>query len=130
MKGLARIDRLDIVAPMATALMQSNPDPNDPDQMKIKELIDMLTIENGDDAQHRRRIRELADYRSYFRFSIDICDPEQATAESRISSSVAARRVAGRSSSRSISALALQPHQPTSITLEAVAMRRPNRPLC
>lgn len=71
------IDRLDIVAPKATALMQSNPDPNDPDQVKIKELIDMLTIENGDDAQHRRRIRELADYRSYFRFSIDICDPEQ-----------------------------------------------------
>lgn len=72
------IDRLDIVAPKATALMQSNPDPNDPDQVKIKELIDMLTIENGDDAQHRRRIRELADYRSYFRFSIDICDPQQS----------------------------------------------------
>jgi energy-coupling factor transporter ATP-binding protein EcfA2 len=71
------IDRLDIVAPKATALMQSNPDPNDPDQVKIKELIDMLTIENGDDAQNRRRIRELADYRSYFRFSIDICDPQQ-----------------------------------------------------
>lgn len=71
------IDRLDIVAPKATALMQSNPDPNDPDQVKIKALIDMLTIENGDDAQHRRRIRELADYRSYFRFSIDICDPQQ-----------------------------------------------------
>ncbi|MGY3610823.1 MULTISPECIES: SbcC/MukB-like Walker B domain-containing protein [unclassified Bradyrhizobium] len=70
------IDRLDIVAPKATALMQTNPDPNDPDQVKIKELIEMLTVENGDDAQHRRRLRELADYRSYFRFSIDICDPE------------------------------------------------------
>lgn len=70
------IDRLDIVAPKATALMQSNPDPNDPDQVKIKELIDMLTIGSGDDAQHRRRLRELADYRSYFRFNIDICDPE------------------------------------------------------
>jgi uncharacterized protein YPO0396 len=72
------IDRLDVVAPKATALMQSNPDPNDPDQVKIKELIDMLTVENGDDAQHRRRLRELADYRNYFRFSIDICDPENA----------------------------------------------------
>ncbi len=70
------IDRLDIVAPKATALMQSSPDPNDPDQVKIKELIDMLTVENGDDAHHRRRLRELADYRNYFRFSIDICDPE------------------------------------------------------
>lgn len=70
------IDRLDIVAPKATALMQSNPDPNDPDQVKIKELIDMLTVENGDDTHHRRRLRELADYRNYFRFSIDICDPE------------------------------------------------------
>ena len=70
------IDRLDIVAPKATALMQSNPDPNDPDQVKIKELIDMLTVENGDDAHHRLRLRELADYRNYFRFSIDICDPE------------------------------------------------------
>lgn len=72
------IDRLDIVAPKTTALMQSNPDPNDPDQLKIKELIDMLTVEGGDDAQHRRRLRELADYRSYFRFSIDICDPENS----------------------------------------------------
>jgi uncharacterized protein YPO0396 len=72
------IDRLDIVAPKATALMQSSPDPNDPDQVKIKELIDMLTFENSDDATHRRRLREIADYRNYFRFSIDICDPEQA----------------------------------------------------
>lgn len=70
------IDRLDIVAPKATALMQSNPDPSDPDQVKIKELIDMLTFENSDDATHRRRLREIADYRNYFRFSIDICDPE------------------------------------------------------
>jgi hypothetical protein len=70
------IDRLDIVAPKATALMQTNPDPNDPDQVKIKELIDMLTLEAADDAAHRRRLRELADYRNYFRFSIDICDPE------------------------------------------------------
>lgn len=70
------IDRLDIVAPKATALMQSNPDPNDPDQIKIKELIDMLTVDGAaDDAAHKRRMRELADYRNYFRFSIDICDP-------------------------------------------------------
>jgi energy-coupling factor transporter ATP-binding protein EcfA2 len=72
------IDRLDIVAPKATALMQSSPDPNDPDQVKIKELIDMLTVENSDDAAYRRRVRELADYRNYFRFSIDICDPADA----------------------------------------------------
>ncbi len=70
------IDRLDIVAPKATALMQSNPNPSDPDQVKIKELIDMLTFENSDDAAHRRRLHELADYRNYFRFSIDICDPD------------------------------------------------------
>ncbi|MCL4765433.1 MAG: AAA family ATPase [Hyphomicrobiaceae bacterium] len=69
------IDRLDIVAPKATALMQSNPDPNDPDQVKITELIDMLTLEASDDATHRRRLNELADYRNYFRFTIDICDP-------------------------------------------------------
>lgn len=69
------IDRLDIVAPKATALMQSNPDPNDPDQVKITELIDMLTLEASDDAAHRRRLNELADYRNYFRFTIDICDP-------------------------------------------------------
>ncbi len=71
------IDRLDIVAPKATALMQSAPDPNDPDQVKIKELIDMLTFEENEDSAHRRRLHELADYRNYFRFSIDICDPEQ-----------------------------------------------------
>lgn len=70
------IDRLDIVAPKATALMQSNPNPSDPDQVKIKELIDMLTFENSDDSAHRRRLQELADYRNYFRFSIDICDPD------------------------------------------------------
>lgn len=70
------IDRLDIVAPKATALMQSNPNPSDPDQVKIKELIDMLTFENSDDSAHRRRLHELADYRNYFRFSIDICDPD------------------------------------------------------
>jgi uncharacterized protein YPO0396 len=70
------IDRLDVVAPKATALMQSNPNPSDPDQVKIKELIDMLTSENSDDAAHRHRLRELADYRNYFRFSIDICDPD------------------------------------------------------
>jgi hypothetical protein len=70
------IDRLDIVAPKATALMQSNTDPNDPDQVKIKQLIEMLTFEGGDEAAHRRHLHELADYRSYFRFSIDICDPE------------------------------------------------------
>lgn len=70
------IDRLDIVAPKATALMQSAADPNDPDQVKIKELIDMLTFEENEDAAHRRRLYELADYRNYFRFSIDICDPE------------------------------------------------------
>lgn len=69
------IDRLDIVAPKTTALMQSNPDPNDPDQVKIAELIETLTLENGDDATHRRRLHELSDYRSYFRFTIDICDP-------------------------------------------------------
>src|SRR3546814_18539116 len=40
-------------------------------------LIDMLTFENADDAQHRRRLNELADYRNYFRFNIDICDPDQ-----------------------------------------------------
>jgi hypothetical protein len=72
------IDRLDIVAPKATELMQSTLNPNDPDQVKIKELIDMLTLENKDDAHHRRRLLELADYRNYFRFSIDICDPEQS----------------------------------------------------
>jgi hypothetical protein len=71
------IDRLDIVAPKATALMQSAPDPNDPDQVKIKELIDMLTFEENEDAAHRRRLHELADYRNYFRFTIDICDPQQ-----------------------------------------------------
>lgn len=72
------IDRLDVIAPKATALMQSAPDPNDPDQVKIKELIEMLTAEDvQDEAAHRRRLRELADYRSYFRFSIDICDPEK-----------------------------------------------------
>jgi hypothetical protein len=70
------IDRLDIVAPKATALMQNDPDPNDPDQVKIKELIDMLTFENNEDSTHRRRLHELADYRNYFRFNIDICDPE------------------------------------------------------
>jgi Putative exonuclease SbcCD, C subunit len=70
------IDRLDIVAPKATALMQSAPDANDPDQVKIKELIDMLTFEENEDSAHRRRLHELADYRNYFRFSIDICDPE------------------------------------------------------
>lgn len=69
------IDRLDIVAPKATALMQSTPDPNDSDQVKIKELIDMLTFEENEDAAHRRRLHELSDYRNYFRFSIDICDP-------------------------------------------------------
>lgn len=68
------IDRLDVVAPKATALMQSDTNPNDPDQMKIKQLIEMLTFEGGDEAVHRRRLHELADYRSYFRFSIDICD--------------------------------------------------------
>ncbi len=72
------IDRLDIVAPKATALMQSKPDPNDPDQVKINELIELLTSEGADDAAHRRQLRELADYRNYFRFSIDICDPENA----------------------------------------------------
>lgn len=70
------IDRLDIVAPKATALMQSNTDPHDQDQVKIKELIEMLTLENGDDAAARRRLYELADYRNYFRFNIDICDAE------------------------------------------------------
>jgi energy-coupling factor transporter ATP-binding protein EcfA2 len=72
------IDRLDIVAPKASALMQSKPDPNDPDQVKINELIELLTSEGSDDAAHRRQLRELADYRNYFRFSIDICDPENA----------------------------------------------------
>lgn len=72
------IDRLDIIAPKATALMQSNTDPNDPDQVKIKQLIEMLTFEGGDEVTHRRHLQELADYRSYFRFSIDICDPENA----------------------------------------------------
>jgi hypothetical protein len=64
-KGTIRylIDRLDIVAPKATELMQSRLDPNDPDHVKIKELIDMLTFENTDDAHHRRRLHELADYR-------------------------------------------------------------------
>ena len=72
------IDRLDVIAPKATALMQTAPDPNDPDQVKINELIQMLTAEDvQDEAAHRRRLRELADYRSYFRFSIDICDPEK-----------------------------------------------------
>ena len=72
------IDRLDVVAPKATELMQTAPDPNDPDQVKIDELIQMLTAEDvQDEAAHRRRLRELADYRSYFRFSIDICDPER-----------------------------------------------------
>ena len=70
------IDRLDIVAPKATALMQSNTDPNDPDQVKIKQLVEMLTFEGEDEAVHRKYLHELADYRSYFRFSIDICDPE------------------------------------------------------
>jgi len=69
------IDRLDIIAPKATALMQSDADPNDPDQVRIKELIEMLTMEKDDDPVHRRRVRDLADYRNYFRFSIDICDP-------------------------------------------------------
>jgi hypothetical protein len=72
------IDRLDIVAPKATALMQNDTDPNDPDQVKIKQLIEMLTFEGGDEASHRRHLHELADYRSYFRFSIDICDPENS----------------------------------------------------
>jgi uncharacterized protein YPO0396 len=36
----------------------------------------MLTFEGEDEAVHRKYLRELADYRSYFRFSIDICDPE------------------------------------------------------
>jgi Putative exonuclease SbcCD, C subunit/P-loop containing region of AAA domain len=72
------IDRLDIVAPKATALMQSAPNPNDPDQVKIKELIDILTFEENEDSAHRRRLHELADYRNYFRFSIDICDPDQS----------------------------------------------------
>jgi len=72
------IDRLDIIAPKATALMQSDTDSNDPDQVKIKELIEILTFEGGDDSSHRRRLRDLADYRSYFRFSIDICDPENS----------------------------------------------------
>lgn len=72
------IDRLDVIAPKATALMQSAPDPNDPDQVKINELIEMLTAEDvQDEVAHRRRLRELADYRNYFRFSIDICDPEK-----------------------------------------------------
>lgn len=71
------IDRIDLIAPKATALMQADADPNDADQMKIRELIDMLTLESGDDAAHRQRLRELADYRNYFRFSIDICDPNQ-----------------------------------------------------
>lgn len=72
------IDRLDTIAPKASALMQTETDRNDPDQVKIKELIEMLTFEGGDEAAHRRRLREIADYRSYFRFSIDICDPEHA----------------------------------------------------
>jgi Putative exonuclease SbcCD, C subunit/P-loop containing region of AAA domain len=72
------IDRLDIVAPKATALMQSDTDPNDPDQVKIKQLIETLTLEGGDEAAHRRHLNELADYRNYFRFSIDICDPSNA----------------------------------------------------
>lgn len=71
------IDRLDIIAPKATALMQSELDPNDPDQVKIKELIDMLTFEASEDVAHRRRLQEIADYRNYFRFTIDICDPQQ-----------------------------------------------------
>jgi len=71
------IDRLDIIAPKATALMQSELDLNDLDQVKIKELIDMLTFEASEDAAHRRRLQEIADYRNYFRFTIDICDPEQ-----------------------------------------------------
>lgn len=70
------IDRLDIIAPKATALMQCDLDPNDPDQVKIKELIEMLTFEAADDPAHRHRLRELSDYRNYFRFTIDICDPE------------------------------------------------------
>ncbi|MCY3760736.1 MAG: hypothetical protein OXH50_05755 [Gemmatimonadetes bacterium] len=71
------IDRLDVIAPKATALMQTAPDPNDPDQVKIDELIRMLTAEDvQDEAAHRRRLQELADYRNYFRFSIDICDPK------------------------------------------------------
>ncbi|HEY4940653.1 MAG TPA: SbcC/MukB-like Walker B domain-containing protein [Rhizomicrobium sp.] len=72
------IDRIDIIAPKATALMQAETDASDPDQVKIKELIEMLTLESADDAATRRRLRELADYRSYFRFSIDICDPNQS----------------------------------------------------
>lgn len=72
------IDRLDVIAPKATALMQSAPDLTDPDQVKLNELIEMLTAEDiQDEAAHRRRLRELADYRNYFRFSIDICDPEK-----------------------------------------------------
>lgn len=70
------IDRLDVVAPKATALMQSNTDMNDPDQVKIKQLIETLTFEGGDEGAHRRHLNQLADYRNYFRFSIDICDPE------------------------------------------------------
>ncbi len=72
------IDRLDVIAPKATALMQTAPDPNDPDQVKIEELIQMLTAEDvQDEVAHSRRLRELADYRNYFRFSIDICDPKK-----------------------------------------------------
>lgn len=69
------IDRLDIIAPKATALMQGATDPNDPDQVKIKALIDMLTPEDVQDTNHRRRLHDLADYRNYYRFGIDICDP-------------------------------------------------------
>lgn len=72
------IDRLDTIAPKATALMQREADTNDPDHARIKGLIEMLTIEDADDAAHRRRLQELADYRNYFRFSIDICDPQQS----------------------------------------------------
>lgn len=71
------IDRLDVIAPKANALMRASADPNDEDFARIKSLIDLLTTENpDDDAAHRRQLRDLADYRNYFRFSIDICNPE------------------------------------------------------
>lgn len=69
-------DRVDVIAPKALALIAGTLDENDPDHDRLRHFIDLLTTEEGgDDRQHMKRLEEIADYRNYYRFSIDICDP-------------------------------------------------------
>lgn len=68
-------DRIDTIQPKAIALMNGTLAPSDGDYERLRDFVDLLTAEAADDKQHMKRLEEIADYRNYFRFSIDICDP-------------------------------------------------------